>query len=104
MWLQCPKHKTIKTIKCQKHVLHLQLFLDQSKLKTKVLLCLEKSPVLGVKWYYGTKKSYENNEEEKWLGKVSPEERLGKAFQPERLGKVIWKKGFGKAHEEAWLQ
>jgi len=50
------------------------------------------------------KKSYENNEEEKWLGKVSPEERLGKAFQPERLGKVIWKKGFGKAHEEAWLQ
>ena len=42
MWLQCPKHKTIKTIICQKHVLHLQLFLDQSKLKTKCL-CAWKS-------------------------------------------------------------
>ena len=65
---------------------------------------MERAHFLGIKLHYGSKKGYENNEEEKGLGTVSQKEKRGKVFQSERLGQVIWKKGFGKIHEEAWLQ
>ena len=74
------------------------------QIESKSAFVLGKVTIFGCQVVLWHQKSYENNEEEKGLGKVSQEERLGKAFQPERLGKVIWKKGFGKAHEEAWLQ
>ena len=110
MWLQCPKHKTIKTIKCQKHVLHLQLFLDQSKLKTKCLCAwkshhfwvssgtmapknmktmkkkhdLEKSP---------KKKGLENSPKKKGLEKPSNQRGLEKSSGRKGLEKPMKKPG-----------
>ena len=101
MWLQCPKHKIIKTINCQKHVLHLQLFLVQSKLKTKVLFCAWKSHQFWVS--SGTmapKKVMKTMKKKNGLEKSPQKKGLEKPSNQRGLEKSSGRKGLEKPRKK----